>query len=717
MPKIVQVQVDVESGGVEVAVDRTETLIRQLRDLKYSQQQLDVSTREGAAAFAELNVKILELNEQLEVNKVRNKSLFDQVGMLGGTFGETGAKIGETVSSLRILSAFRLEDLTSGLTFVGSTLSRIAKGFGEVTGITKVYTVLNEALASSFVSVGVGEEAAAVGAQTFAAALTATGIGAIIVLIGAAVYALKEYFDSEEKATRALEEFNSALEYQKHLLEVDTTALEVSNKAAVTRAKIAGASEKEITEIEQKGYEERLKLLRANDEKINEARSELAKNTVISAKDRVKAQQDLDKQYQESNAAIIKLITDNEQKGLDERLKNADKARATAKAAATALNNYIAQSHAATQSARDLELEKEDENFKKLTKDFQGNAKLMEAANEAHRVNKAAINKKYDDKATDEAYKAWQNEIDGEEKNAKEDEKLLLAQLEDKHAKGLISEQEYLDEVLKIKKDYAFTELDKLKAETDYTKATAKLTDDRIKKADEEAKTEKERAKIIAQSWIDLGSSVGKTFSDLSNVFEKGSDLAKTFAIISVVINAAASIGKIRLSAMEASADFIKAQSAATAAGIEGGILMADPFTFALGAAEVAAAEAGFTAASAGLGLVKGNEALQIASVGITSGAQIAAILSANASSGTSSAGGSSGQAATPSFNGTVSVGPPVIGASAASSTGNLGSIVGNAVQSGNSTSRPIQAFVVGTSVTTQQQLDRRVALAAQMGG
>jgi len=89
-----------------------------------------------------------------------------------------------------------------------------------------------------------------------------------------------------------------------------------------------------------------------------------------------------------------------------------------------------------------------------------------------------------------------------------------------------------------------------------------------------------------------------------------------------------------------------------------------------------------------------------------------------NPTGGSSAAGaGSGGQAATPSFNGSVSVGAPVIGASAASSTGNLGSIVGNAVQSGNSTSRPIQAFVVGTSVTTQQQLDRRIALAARMGG
>ena len=42
---------------------------------------------------------------------------------------------------------------------------------------------------------------------------------------------------------------------------------------------------------------------------------------------------------------------------------------------------------------------------------------------------------------------------------------------------------------------------------------------------------------------------------------------------------------------------------------------------------------------------------------------------------------------------------------------------IAGAVQSGNSTSRPIQAYVVGDQVSTQQQLDRRISVAAKMGG
>jgi hypothetical protein len=80
---------------------------------------------------------------------------------------------------------------------------------------------------------------------------------------------------------------------------------------------------------------------------------------------------------------------------------------------------------------------------------------------------------------------------------------------------------------------------------------------------------------------------------------------------------------------------------------------------------------------------------------------------------------GSSGsaKAQAPAFNGTVSVPAPQIGASSAQSSGNLGQVIGTAVQENNSQSRPIQAYVVGDQVSTQQQLDRRITLAAQMGG
>jgi hypothetical protein len=79
----------------------------------------------------------------------------------------------------------------------------------------------------------------------------------------------------------------------------------------------------------------------------------------------------------------------------------------------------------------------------------------------------------------------------------------------------------------------------------------------------------------------------------------------------------------------------------------------------------------------------------------------------------------SAGQSApsAPSINiATPSIGAPQIGATAGQ-TGTLASIVGGALNQNNSQLRPIQAYVVGNQVTSQQQLDRRVALAARLGG
>jgi hypothetical protein len=87
------------------------------------------------------------------------------------------------------------------------------------------------------------------------------------------------------------------------------------------------------------------------------------------------------------------------------------------------------------------------------------------------------------------------------------------------------------------------------------------------------------------------------------------------------------------------------------------------------------------------------------------------------AASGAGGAGGGGGQPPTPSFNGTVEVPAPVIGASQANPSGNLGQTIAGAIQDNNSTSRPIQAYVIGDQVSTQQQLDRRISVAAKMGG
>ena len=189
----------------------------------------------------------------------------------------------------------------------------------------------------------------------------------------------------------------------------------------------------------------------------------------------------------------------------------------------------------------------------------------------------------------------------------------------------------------------------------------------------------------------------------------------KTFAIIGVLINSAAAVGKVILASQEQIADARKSITAGQAAVAQGTAML--PLNPIVGGALIGTGTAATTAGTALLAKVQINKGLQLAAIGITAGAQIAAITAAGKGGKTSSsgAGGASAGATTPAFTSPVQAQVPNIGVSAVSSEGRIGDIVsGAATEQGR---RPIQTYVVGSQVTSQQQLDRRVALAAKMPG
>ena len=220
--------------------------------------------------------------------------------------------------------------------------------------------------------------------------------------------------------------------------------------------------------------------------------------------------------------------------------------------------------------------------------------------------------------------------------------------------------------------------------------------------------------KNIAQSWIDLGSTIGSSVATLANIFEQGSNAQKAFAIASVLINGAAAVGKILLDAKEniSSATKVIAQGVAAKAQ---GVAIA-PLNPVIGGLLIGAGTAATTTGGALLAKAKASAAFQLAAVGVTTGTQVAAILGAG--KGSKSASGSAGAGG---GGGNISVSTPTVGAPQIGPTstqqGTIAGIVAGTLQANNSVQRPIQAYVVGDQVTSQQQLDRRVSLAARLGG
>ena len=222
----------------------------------------------------------------------------------------------------------------------------------------------------------------------------------------------------------------------------------------------------------------------------------------------------------------------------------------------------------------------------------------------------------------------------------------------------------------------------------------------------------------IAESWIELGNTIGSTFGTLANVFEQGSAAQKAFAIASVIINGAAAAGKILLDTKENISSATKVIAQGVAAKAQG--VAISPLNPVIGGALIATGTAATTAGGALLAKAKTSAAFQLAAVAATSGAQIAAILGAGkgkTSAGTTaaSAGGGGEGGGTPAFA-TPTISAPQIGATSAQQ-GQLAGIVAGALDRNNSEGRPIRAYVVGNDITTEQQLQRRIRTAARLGG
>ena len=278
-----------------------------------------------------------------------------------------------------------------------------------------------------------------------------------------------------------------------------------------------------------------------------------------------------------------------------------------------------------------------------------------------------------------------------------------------------IAQQNALDEI-----DTKYKDKEKEKADKEAEEAKKKADDlakyqydqyERIKKLDEERQDFTFKAnQAIAQSWVDLGTNIANVFGSLVSVFGQGSDAAKAFGVAQVAINAAATIGSIILNNKQAQAEYNKAIAAGNATialGISSAFI---PGMQGIAAAQIASGKAAVGLATAGKISSKVNSIAQIATVGVTSAAQIAAILSAG--KGSKVSGGTGGSA-----EGALTPPPalPTVAPTAAPQIQTTGGMnptqqIGETI---SASQKPIRAYVISGDITSQQALDRRTTRAA----
>jgi len=333
-----------------------EPTLKNLKELKLALK----SAAAGSDDFRKIQTKIDDVQDSLKGAKTSAGNFVDILGTVPGPIGDIGAKASGTIDILKSFGRLKLTDIKKSFMDLGGDLKDAAKGLANLTGLTKVYTKVNEFLAGSFIKVGVAEGTAAVAAKAFSVALVSTGIGAIVVGLGLLIGALMEFVSGEKEATAEIDKFNAAIEASNNAIEDQTATLVREHQKQIADLKATGASEKTIRDKELQQRKEdlvnaqnieakKLKDLRAayliEDEDNRKAAIEKANDDYRAA---TKTRKDLDANYyvkaQENRAADLK----DSEKATADSLKKAEENKKQY-AANLAEKNKIREENAAIQ--------------------------------------------------------------------------------------------------------------------------------------------------------------------------------------------------------------------------------------------------------------------------------------------------------------------------------------------------------------------------------
>jgi hypothetical protein len=704
--KKIKVQVDVETD--------VEPSLRQLRELK---KQLK-DTAVGSQEFINLQRQIDDVNDSLVGARAGAGNFADVLGQLPGPIGAIGGQLSGTIATLKQFSGIKISNVQASFVELGNDIVDTAKGIGNLTGITKVYTVINNALARSFTAIGIAEGTAAAGATAFAAALTATGVGAIVVAIGVAVTALielgKELYATatgERELQRAIDKTNASIEAQARLFDLNAKSAENRRKVTIAQMKAQGKTEEEIRKFNiDQSYKDYEAAFAAEREAVKIYNESLGKVDADALK---KAQENLDKRQQATKDAYASYLETGYNAKAEElkseQAKNkelADKNRAAADKKKDQKQREIDEQKKLRESEL-AEIRKGEEDAFKATLTerekteyeinqkysalvataikYNEDTKLLEAGRQAELTtmrtkfaeDDAAKQKEIDEKKKEELLKQQSDErgilltglqtrledLDRQNQLVEFDFEQDLARLAEQRT--ILAEQEAIE-----LQNTELTEFQKTEIRKKYADARKAISDQEIatERAANEAKHE------INMAYLGL-------FQQFGSVLGQVAGKNKALAIAGVIIQQAASIGQIIASTGIANAKAVAAS----------------PLTFGMPWVAINTVSAGLSIAASVAGAVK----------------SIQQINQAAAQAGVPGGGGGGG------VSGGASIAPPRVAGAAAPQINTTGGMNPNSqiAETLSAAQRPVRAYVVSGDVSSQQALDRRTSRAATFTG
>ena len=697
--KQIKVKVDVETN-VEPSIAQLKLLKKQIKE-----------TAAGSEEFAKLQQQINDTEDAIKAARTGASNFTEVLGQLPGPIGEIGNKVSGAVNTLKQFGALKLTDLKASFVELGKDLGDAAKGLGKLTGITKAYTVLNNLLAKSFVSVGVAEGAAAAGARALSAALIATGIGALVVLLATAASALYEMASGEKEAAAAADTLNKALERQNTLLELNAADTNRRNKVELARLKSQGADAQKIRETQfrqakdtyEQAYKDEQEAIKIYNDNLGKADVEGLKKLEDNLSKRQQATKDAYATAQEvglNNKADELKEEENKNKELSgkskvlsdkkiaEKQREIDELKKLRDSALAEISKGEEEAFKATLTDREKTEYEVNQKYAALiasaTK-YKQDTTILETGLQAElktmrdkfAVEDADKKKELDEKETERLKKKGEDErsivllglqtkleaLDAENKRIDGDFEADLQRLA--LQKDILAEQEATE-----LQNTELTEFEKTQIRKKYSDARRGIVDQEI--ATEKAAAEAKQA--INMAYLQL-------FEQFGNVLGQIAGKNKALAIAGIIISQAASIGQIVANTGIANAKAVAAS----------------PLTFGAPWVLINTISAGLSIASTIAGAVKSIQQINSAAsqAGVTGGGS----------------GGSVGAA--PNIPA-----PKVAGAAAPqiSGTGGMNPTT-QLAQTINNSQAPLKAYVVSGEVSSQIALDRRTSRAATFVG
>jgi hypothetical protein len=276
-----------------------------IAELKKLQKELKATT--DPAEFKRLQQQIDDTKEAIAAARAGAGNFAEVLGELPGPIGQIGGQVGGLVGTLKQFGQIKIGDIKGSFVELGKDLVDAGKGLANLTGLTKVYTIVNNALAKSFFGVAAGETAAATAATVLTAALAATGITLIIGAIALLVDAYDDWANGAEKAAQKQKELNEQL--QKGAEAGTAAALKFSKTSEdldVKRAQAAGKTEAQIQAIRESYAKDRIRITKEglkNLQKIEGVDTTAAADAASDAQDELTKIQ-LDGQIARRNKSI-----------------------------------------------------------------------------------------------------------------------------------------------------------------------------------------------------------------------------------------------------------------------------------------------------------------------------------------------------------------------------------------------------------------------------